>query len=86
MEEVIKVDDCVGNISDYDIPIHNAIIIPKNATNGDMIKTMFNPYKICEYTCSVHVYMTEKDFWKADYQMNYDTNWWNTPYKVESKE
>ena len=61
------------------------VFIPENATNGDMIKTMFNPYKICEYEYSVHVYRTEEDFWKADYQMNYDTSWWNTPYKVESE-
>jgi len=35
MEEVIKVEDCGENIGDYDIPIHNAIIIPRGATNGE---------------------------------------------------
>lgn len=57
--------------------------IPKGATNGDMIKAMFNPYKICEYEYSVHVYMTEKDFWESVYQMNCHTRWWNAPYESE---
>lgn len=86
MEEVIKVDDCVGNIGDYDVPIHNAIIVPENTTNGDMIKAMLNPYKICEYEYSIHIYMTEEDFWKAEYQMNCDTKWWNAPYGSESED
>jgi hypothetical protein len=50
-------------------------------TNGEVIQTMLNPYKICEYKYSVHVYMTEKDFWNGNYQMNLDSDWWNAPYK-----
>jgi len=65
--------------------IEDAIIIPEGATNGDMIKVMLNPYKICEYEYSIHIYMTEADFLKAEYQMNCDTSWWNTPYKEESE-
>lgn len=61
------------------------IELSENATNGDIIKAIFNPYKICEYEYSVHVYMTEEDFWKAEYQMNYDTSWWNTPYGLGSE-
>ena len=41
MAEVIKVEDCGENIGDYDIPIRNAIIIPRGATNGDVIKLCF---------------------------------------------
>lgn len=55
-------------------------------TNGDMIKAMFNPYKICKYEFNVHVYMTERAFEETDYQMNYDRRWWNAPYKAESEE
>ena len=62
------------------------IELSENATNGDVIKAIINPYKICEYEYSVHIYMTEEDFWKADYQMNYNASWWNAPYKVESEE
>lgn len=53
----------------------------EDVTNGDMIKAMLNPYKICVYEYSVHIYMTEGDFRKAEYQMNCDTSWWNAPYK-----
>ena len=42
MEEVIKVEDCGENIGDYDIPIHNAIIIPRGATNGDIYELVFD--------------------------------------------
>ena len=38
------------------------VVIPDNATNGDMVMAILNPYKICEYKYSVHVYMTEKKF------------------------
>lgn len=59
--------------------------ISVDTTNGDMIKAMFNPYKVCEYKYGVHVYITEEDFWKADFQMNFDENWWNALYKSESE-
>ena len=39
--EFCKVEDCKPNVGDHNIPIHNAIIIPEDATNGDVIKIMF---------------------------------------------
>lgn len=80
MEKVIKVDD---GIDDYNI--HNASIVSKNTTNGDMIKAMFNPYKICKYEFNVSIYMTERDFEESDYQMKFDRSWWNAPYNTESE-
>jgi hypothetical protein len=65
----------------HNIPTANVIPIPEGATNGDMIKVMLNPYKICEYKYSVHVYMTEKDFLNGNYQMNLDSDWWYAAYK-----
>ena len=35
MIEVIKAED-IPNLGDCDIDIYNAIIVPRNATNGDM--------------------------------------------------
>ena len=64
-----------------ELPIADVVEISKGATNGDMIKAMLNPYNICEYKYSVHVYMTEKDFWNGNYQMNLDSDWWNSLYK-----
>ena len=59
----------------------NAIIIPEGATNGDMIKAIFNPYKIFKGDFNVSVYMTERNFEESDYQMNYDRRWWDAPYE-----
>lgn len=66
MAEVIKVEDCGENIGDYDIPIHNAIIIPKGATNGDMIKAMFPS-------------LANSNLELVDVLLNTKT-WWNAPY------
>lgn len=86
MIEVIKVEDCVENIGDYDVPIYKAVIIPKGATNGDVMKAMFPDINFCDMAFTVHA--TTKvisdgvqgsicyDFWKA---------WWNAPYKAESE-
>jgi hypothetical protein len=52
-------------------------------TNGDKIIETFNPYKVCEHKYSVHVYMTENDFVRAEYQMSFDADWWNASYKKE---
>ncbi len=68
------------------IPEVEVIEIKEEMTNGDMIEAMLNPYKICEYKYSVHVYMTEKDFLNGNYQMNLDSDWWYAPYKKEVEE
>ena len=41
MEKVIKVSDITSNIDNYDVQTHNAVIIPPEATNGDMMKEIF---------------------------------------------
>lgn len=64
MAEVIKVEDCGENIGDYDIPIHNAIIIPRGATNGDVIKAMFPKNYTNIYDRSV------SSWWNAPYKGN----------------
>jgi len=76
MEEVIKVEDCVKEIGDYNIPIYNAIIIPNNATNGDVVKAMFpvqcknmgneNNGIVVDFYGDLHTF---------------DKDWWNAPYK-----
>lgn len=88
-ETILKRGDWTqGSLFDINLrySLKNAVIIPDNTTNGDMVMAMLNPYKICEYKYSVHVYMTEKDFWNGNYQMNLDSDWWNAPFKVESEE
>ena len=79
MTEVIEVEDCGENIGDYDIPIHNAIIIPRGVTNGDVIKVMFPNGKEYDNDGDVR-YEIEIDF---DYSFcsYFDGVWWNAPYK-----
>jgi len=77
--------DCVRNIGDYDIPIHNAIIIPKNATNGDMIKAMFPDAEVVEvkYFDGI-VSHYQVNFGKINGNqniVNFKSDWWNAPYK-----
>lgn len=85
MNEVIKVNDCVENIGDYDITTHNAIIVPKNATNGDMIKAMFPNAEIKEIIGSF-----DKDkllgyrTWLGGRSQDYLLDWWNAPYNAEN--
>ena len=77
MTEVIEVEDCGENIGDYDIPIHNAIIIPRGATNGDMIKAMF-PNVECREDRLGNVFVI------SSAQLGYIVfrkSWWNAPYK-----
>ena len=75
MTEVIKVEDCGENIGDYDVPIYKAILITKNATNGDMIKAMFP-------------YLNFTNVLAKMYAQNGKIllEWWNAPYKAESEE
>lgn len=80
MTEVIKIEDCVSNIGDYDISIHNAIIIPKGATNGDMIKALFPNIYIEE--CDYDIF-TSLDG-ESETRFTYD--WWYALYKGESEE
>lgn len=86
MTEVIKVEDCGENTGDYDIPIHNAIIIPKGATNGDMIKAMFPNCEQKEHMHNGYFEMYfDNDLKNASY-MRVSKDWWNTPYKKEVEE
>ena len=80
--------------SDYDTALKMAIKALaqgqntdfEGMTNGEVIKTMFNPYKICEYDYHVHVYNTEKDFWGCIDWVVYRKSWWDAPYKREEEE
>ena len=80
MTEVIKVEDCGNNIGDYDTPIHNAIIIPKEVTNGDMIKAIFPSVDVKEKNNGYEVY-----FGIGTAIQYFNHQWWNAPYKKESE-
>ena len=60
--------------------LKNCIEIPEGATNGDMIKVVFNPAQIIKYTSDVQVYFSDK------YYQFFGMSWWNAPYKKEVDE
>lgn len=79
MAEVIKVEDCGENIGDYDIQIHNAIIIPRGATNGDIIKAMTGEkFSIGNESHDLMISNGEHFF-------AFDVDWWNAPYRLEGR-
>ena len=64
--------------SETGAPTVNAIIIPENATNGDMIKIMFPYIRVNEYLNSVDVI-------KLDGMSVFSKEWWYAPYKRGEK-
>ena len=60
------------------LPTVNAIVIPDNATNGDMIKALFSIHKetFTNYgTIKVYGFDSEK------MPTEFLVDWWNAPYK-----
>ena len=53
-----------GKIYDIEYPIHNTIIIPKGATNGDMFTALFGEKALI--TLDAHNYL--KSWWNAPYK------------------
>lgn len=59
-------------------------ILPDNATNGDMIKTFF-PNIIVQNRHNVTLEQRNPKHAGLEFTGMADINWWNTPYKEESK-
>lgn len=60
------------------------VCVPKDATNGDMIKAMFPNAKTWEVARDdVHcAYIEFKDICEIK---SFPLSWWNAPYKTESE-
>lgn len=56
----------------------NAIPIPKGATNGDAIMTMFPKAWKSNYIDISNKFTLYID---NDYELEVDVDWWNSPYK-----
>lgn len=63
--------------SETDAPTVNAIIIPDNATNGDVIKAMFPDIFVKEDPTNEDLIMVDD---LSTYTFFYK-KWWNAPYK-----
>ena len=84
MTEVIKVEDCGEYIGDYDVPIYNAILIPKNATNGDVIKALFAEYRMVD-TLDGFIRIIDPIYNLAT-KGRLKRDWYNAPYNAESED
>lgn len=61
-------------------PTINAIPIPKDITNGDMIKAIFPDIQVKEKNNGYEVY-----FGIGTAIQFFNHQWWNAPYKAESE-
>lgn len=61
-------------------PTVNAIVIPDNVTNGDMIKAVFPNAMVYNAGIAMDVeFLEDEEHW-------FNKDWWNAPYKAESEE
>jgi hypothetical protein len=77
-----QVADLKNALYDARKQLKSAICIPENATNGDMIKTMFPKCEQKEHINNngyFEMYF-DNDLKNADY-MRVSKKWWNAPYK-----
>ena len=77
--------DAVESIEE--LPTVPAILIPDNATNGDMIKTLFaDNFTINEYLNDTRGLIGEVHLCHGrDLLVQFDKGWWNAPYKAEKE-
>lgn len=61
----------------------NAIIIPEDATNGDVIKAMFPKAWGSDY---IDIFNKFTLYIDDDHELEVDIDWWNAPYKKEVEE
>ena len=69
--------------SDCDLSNNKIIVIPENATNGDMIKALFPNAKTFEIESDKSGKVISYGIWLDDDQYYFDTSWWNASYKKE---
>lgn len=81
--ELIKRDDAIGALdlcsntasvlNLMDLPAVDAIPLPDNATNGDIIKTLFPRTRCVEKNGIIETGIDEGTLFNLD--------WWNAPYR-----
>ena len=89
MSDLVKMSDIINIYNTYDseeareqvmkLLSINAVIIPDNATNGDMMKILFPDFEIRENKLSIAFWTLMSD---GSYEYNsLPKEWWNAPYK-----
>ncbi len=61
------------------------VCVPKDATNGDMIKAMFPNYKVQISAGAVCMYYSHAEDYCGSW-IKFDLDWWNAPFKTGSEE
>ena len=64
----------------------NTIDIPKNATNGDMIKAIFQDAKITEIRGTFKGDLLGYRIWLGGCYHDFLLDWWNAPFKRGEEE
>ena len=64
----------------FESKIANGIPIPDNATNGDMIKTVFNVNVEDDFCQSIGIKLNDSNY------VQFNKGWWNAPYQKGGKE
>ena len=82
-------DGCFGakhTVYDLAGAFCNGVILPDNATNGDMIKAMFPLIEVQREISSTsdNIVMRDDSFFGAINRFH--TDWWKAPYKKENVE
>lgn len=74
-------------------PTADVIQIPEGATNGDMVKAMFNipDSEIDEGLSTTYIYTKTRVLKGGSQdrlreQITFNRDWWNAPYKAESED
>ncbi len=73
--EIESVREVVEIILD-EAPTLNAIVIPENVTNGDMVKAMFDVEIVDDFYQSVGIKLNG-----SNYYIQFNKDWWNASYK-----
>ena len=79
-EKLVTAQDCDTGLYNY-VPVQ-AIPIPDNATNGDIIKAMFPNAEYSTDNCNFYYMrpLNEQGEWGARFGWQFDLDWWNSPY------
>ena len=65
--------------------IRNGIVLPDNATNGDMIKALFPNATVYSYKDSFDMY-SDVVICPQNSMLSADRDFWNAPYKGEQED
>ena len=76
--DAIKFLKVKGWASRHELLILNGTPIPDNATNGEVIKTIFPYGKYSEYFADVEMKTEEND---TRFKSVFDRDWWDAPYQ-----